>query len=76
MDRDTVLPGVQYLSQAQTRRSFLKRSAITVAVPAFASLLAACGGDDNPRADAGADAEKTVVAPYLLEIVERTLVRR
>lgn len=42
------ISGIMSMVQPVTRRQFLKRSsAIVVAVPAVASLLAACGGDDD-----------------------------
>lgn len=42
------ISGIMNLVQPVTRRQFLKRAtAIGVSVPAFASLLAACGGDDD-----------------------------
>ncbi len=47
IERYTSLAGASILSRSQTRRGFLRRSAITIAVPAFASLLAACGGDED-----------------------------
>jgi peptide/nickel transport system substrate-binding protein len=52
MDTLSLFQGIMRRVQPTTRREFLKRvGVVTVAVPAFGSLLAACGGDDDDDDD-------------------------
>jgi peptide/nickel transport system substrate-binding protein len=66
MNQTSLLTDVRSFTGVQTRRTLLKRSVIAMSVPAFASLLAACGGDDDDEPEAPASTPTQASVPTVV----------